>query len=162
MNFSKSTKSKKIDIDQIDRKILRSLQSDVSLSLADIAEAVGLSSSPCWKRIRRLEAAGYVREKVAILDRDLLDLGVTVFVAVKTNRHQEGWLAEFAETISAVPEVVEFYRMSGEIDYLLKIVCKDIADYDRIYKSLIKANSIFDVSSSFAMEQIKCTTVLPI
>lgn len=162
MNISKSSNREQIFIDQIDRKILRSLQNDASLSLAELAEAVGLSSSPCWKRIRRLEAAGYIREKVAILDRELLDLAVTVFVAVKTSRHQEGWLAEFAETISAVPEVVEFYRMSGEIDYLLKVVCKDIADYDRIYRSLIKANSIFDVSSSFAMEQIKCTTILPI
>ena len=162
MNISQNPKREQISIDQIDRKILRSLQNDVSLSLAELAEELGLSSSPCWKRISRLESAGYIREKVAILDRELLDLGVTVFVAVKTNRHQEGWLAEFAETISAVPEVVEFYRMSGEIDYLLKVVCKDIADYDRIYRSLIKANSIFDVSSSFAMEQIKCTTVLPI
>lgn len=152
----------KIIIDQMDRKILRELQSDASRSLADVAAAVGLSSSPCWNRIRRLETAGYIRERVAILDRDLLELGVTVFAAVKTNQHQESWLTDFAASIAAIPEVVEFYRMSGEIDYLLKILCKDIADYDRIYKSLIKSQSIFDVSSSFAMEQIKCTTVLPI
>ncbi|SEH14860.1 transcriptional regulator, AsnC family [Sphingopyxis sp. YR583] len=152
----------KISIDHIDRKILGELQRDASRSLADVATAVGLSSSPCWKRIRRLEDANYIRERVAILDRDLLDLGVTVFVAVKTSQHQDSWLTDFAAAISAIPEVVEFYRMSGEVDYLLKVVCKDIADYDRIYKRLIKSNSIFDVSSSFAMEQIKCTTHLPL
>lgn len=160
--FFKMASMEKMFIDTMDRKILRELQRDVSRPLAEVAAAVGLSSSPCWNRIRRLETAGYIRERVAILDRDLLDLGVTVFVAVKTNQHQESWLTDFAASISAIPEVVEFYRMSGEVDYLLKVVCKDIADYDRIYKSLIKSHSIFDVSSSFAMEQIKCTTLLPI
>lgn len=149
-------------LDPIDVKILRSLQRDSSKSLTEIADEVGLSSSPCWKRIKRLEAEGIIRERVALLDRDLLDLGVTVFVAVKTNQHQEGWLEEFARTVSDIPEVVEFYRMSGDVDYMLKIVCKDIADYDRIYKSLIKRTTIYDVSSSFAMEQIKYTTRLPI
>ena len=149
-------------LDLIDRKILRSLQADSSRSLTDVADAAGLSSSPCWKRIKRLEGEGYIVERVAILDRDRLDLGVTVFAAVKTNQHHEQWLAEFAATVSAIPEVVEFYRMSGEVDYMLKIVCRDIADYDRIYKSLIARTSIFDVSSSFAMEQIKYTTQLPI
>lgn len=146
----------------MDRKILRSLQEDSSRPLAEIADSVGLSASPCWKRIKRLEAEGYVQDRVAILDRDRLDLGVTVFAAVKTSQHHEGWLAEFARAVSDIPEVVEFYRMSGDIDYLLKIVCRDIADYDRIYKSLIKRTSIYDVSSSFAMEQIKYTTRLPI
>ncbi|BDD68833.1 ArsR family transcriptional regulator [Sphingobium sp. TA15] len=149
-------------LDSIDRKILRSLQQDSSRGLAEVAEEVGLSSSPCWKRIRRLEAEGYIQRRVAILDRERLDLAVTVFVAVKTNQHHEGWLADFARTVSDIPEVVEFYRMSGELDYMLKIVCKDIADYDRIYKSLIKRTTIYDVSASFAMEQIKCTTQLPI
>lgn len=149
-------------LDIIDRKILRSLQIDSSRSLSDIAEEVGLSSSPCWKRIKRLEADGYIVKRVTILDRDRLDLGVTVFAAVKTNQHHESWLADFAQAISGMPEVVEFYRMSGDVDYMLKIVCKDIADYDRIYRSLIKRTAIYDVSSSFAMEQIKCTTLLPI
>lgn len=121
-----------------------------------------MSSSPCWKRIKRLEAEGYIVERVTILDRERLDLGVTVFAAVKTNQHHETWLADFAKAVSAIPEVVEFYRMSGDVDYLLKIVCRDIADYDRIYRSLIKRTAIYDVSSSFAMEQIKCTTQLPI
>lgn len=149
-------------LDLIDRKILRSLQHDASRPLAEVANAVGLSSSPCWKRIKRLEAEGYICERVAILDRERLDLGVTVFAAVRTNQHDEAWLNTFAKTVSEIPEVVEFYRMSGDIDYMLKIVCRDIADYDRIYKSLIKRTSIFDVSSSFAMEQIKYTTKLPI
>ena len=149
-------------IDAIDRKILRSLQEDSSRSHSEIADAVGLSASPCWKRIKRLEAEGYIQDRVAILDRDRLDLGVTVFAAVKTSQHHESWLAEFARTVSDIPEVVEFYRMSGDIDYLLKIVCRDIADYDRIYKTLIKRTSIYDVSSSFAMEQIKYTTQLPL
>lgn len=149
-------------IDLIDRKILRSLQEDSSRPLSEIADSVGLSSSPCWKRIKRLEAEGYVQDRVAILDRDRLDLGVTVFAAVKTSQHDDVWLEEFARAVSDISEVVEFYRMSGEIDYLLKIICRDIADYDRIYKSLIKRTSIYDVSSSFAMEQIKYTTKLPI
>jgi Lrp/AsnC family transcriptional regulator len=152
----------KILIDSIDRKILRSLQRDSSRSLAELADEVGLSSSPCWKRVKRLEAEGYVQERVAILDRDRLDLGVTVFAAVKTNQHHETWLDDFARTVSDIPEVVEFYRMSGDVDYMLKIVCRDIADYDRIYRSLIKRTAIYDVSSSFAMEQIKYTTRLPI
>lgn len=149
-------------LDLIDRKILRALQADASRSLGDIASEVGLSSSPCWKRIKRLEAEGYIVERVTILDRERLDLGVTVFAAVKTNQHHETWLADFARTVAAIPEVVEFYRMSGDVDYLLKIVCKDIADYDRIYRALIKSTAIYDVSSAFAMEQIKCTTQLPI
>lgn len=149
-------------LDEIDHRILRSLQVDSSRPLAEVAEDVGLSSSPCWKRIKRLEAGGYIRERVALLDRERLDLGVTVFAAVKTNQHHDTWLDEFARTVSQIPEVVEFYRMSGDVDYMLKIVCKDIADYDRIYKSLIKRTAIYDVSSSFAMEQIKYTTRLPI
>ncbi|MGL3822204.1 Lrp/AsnC family transcriptional regulator [Sphingopyxis sp. R3-92] len=149
-------------LDPIDTRILRSLQADASRPLAEVADEAGLSSSPCWKRIKRLEAAGYIRERVALLDREKLDLGVTVFAAVKTNQHQDVWLADFARTVSDIPEVVEFYRMSGDVDYLLKIVCKDIADYDRIYRSLIKRTAIYDVSSSFAMEQIKYTTRLPI
>ena len=149
-------------LDNIDRKILRCIQVDTTRPLAEIAEEVGLSTSPCWKRIKRLEAEGYILERVALLARERLDLAVTVFVAVKTNQHQESWLEEFARIVSEIPEVMEFYRMSGEVDYLLKMVCKDIADYDRIYQSLIKRTAIYDVSSSFAMEQIKYTTRLPI
>lgn len=151
-----------MDLDSLDRKILTCLQRDATVSIAALADAVGLSQTPCWKRVKRLEAEGYIRERVALLDRDRLDLGVTVFVAVKTNQHDEAWLTAFADAVARFPEVVEFYRMSGDTDYLLKIVCRDIADYDRIYKKLIRSAALFDVSSSFAMEQIKYTTELPI
>jgi Lrp/AsnC family transcriptional regulator len=149
-------------LDTIDRKILRQLQRDATIPVADLAAAVGLSQTPCWKRVKRLEADGYITARVALVDREKLDLGVTVFAAVRTNQHDEDWLKSFAAAIKAVPEVVEFYRMSGEVDYLLKIVCADIADYDRIYKKLIRGATLFDVSSSFAMERIKSTTELPI
>jgi Lrp/AsnC family transcriptional regulator len=149
-------------LDAIDRKILRQLQRDATIPVADLASTVGLSQTPCWKRVKRLEAEGYITARVALVDREKLELGVTVFVGVRTNQHDEDWLAAFAAAIKAVPEVVEFYRMSGEVDYLLKIVCADIADYDRIYKKLIRGAKLFDVSSSFAMERIKSTTELPI
>jgi Lrp/AsnC family transcriptional regulator len=151
-----------ITLDPIDRRILAALQSDATLSIADLAEHVGLSQTPCWKRIKRLEGAGVITGRVALLDRMQLGVGTTVFVSVRTSQHDEDWLTHFAEAIRAIPEVTEFYRMSGDVDYLLKIVCRDIADYDRIYKSMIRAARLSDVSSSFAMEQIKYTTEVPL
>jgi len=151
-----------IDLGPIDRRILAALQSDATLSIADLAERVGLSQTPCWKRIKRLEAAGVITGRVALLDRALLGVGTTVFVSVRTSQHDEDWLVQFADAIRAIPEVTEFYRMSGDVDYLLKIVCRDIADYDRIYKSMIRSARLSDVSSSFAMEQIKYTTEVPL
>lgn len=149
-------------LDYIDRKLLGALQEDATLPIAEIADRVGLSSTPCWKRIKRLEQAGIINRRVAILDRNRLGLGVTVIVAVKTAQHSEDWLESFAEGVSRIPEVLEFYRMSGEIDYLLKVVARDIADYDRIYRKLIKVADLHDVSSSFAMQEIKSTTALPL
>ncbi len=149
-------------LDAFDRKILAALQPNATLSLAALSEAVGLSQTPCWKRVKRLESDGIISGRVTLLDRDKLGIGVTVFVGVRTNQHDEGWLRDFAKSVSDIPEVVEFYRMSGEVDYLLKIVCSDIADYDRIYRKLIRSAKLFDVSSSFAMEQIKYTTELPL
>lgn len=149
-------------LDTIDRRILALLQSDATLSIADIAERVGLSQTPCWKRIKRLEADGIITGRVALLDRAKLGVGTTVFVSVRTSQHDENWLVQFAQAIRAIPEVTEFYRMSGDVDYLLKIVCRDIADYDRIYKEMIRAARLSDVSSSFAMEQIKYTTEVPL
>lgn len=146
----------------LDRKILAALQADATLSLARLSEIVGLSQSPCWKRVKRLESDGFIVGRVTLLDREKMGLGVSVFVNIRTNRHDEAWLAEFAAAVSRIPEVVEFYRMSGETDYLLKIVCAGISDYDRIYRKLIRSAELFDVSSSFAMEQIKYTTALPI
>ncbi|MFI4986617.1 MAG: Lrp/AsnC family transcriptional regulator [Alphaproteobacteria bacterium] len=151
-----------VELDQIDLRILGALQSDASRPVAELGEAVGLSSNACWRRVKRLEETGVIRRRVALLDPAKLDRGVTVFVAVRTNQHTEAWLEAFAKGVAQIPEVVEFYRMSGEVDYLLKILVADIAHYDRVYKRLIKTASLSDVSSSFAMEQIKYTTAVPL
>jgi len=149
-------------MDKIDRNILKLLQEDATLSTADIAESVGLSTTPCWRRIQRLEESGVIRKKVALLSRDKLNLGVNVFVAVKTNQHNWQWLAKFSEAVNKFPEVVEFYRMAGESDYLLRVVVPDIPAFDTFYKKLVQTTDLSDVSSSFAMEQIKYTTSLPL
>ncbi len=152
----------KIILDAADRRILALLQRDAGLSLAEVSEKVGLSSTPCWKRIRRLEAAGVIEARVALLNRDAIGLGVTAFVAVKAGAHDEAWLTRFSEGVALIPEVVELYRMAGETDYLLKVVCHDIQHYDRIYRKLIRIAPMGDVSTSFAMEQMKMTTELPL
>ena len=149
-------------LDTVDRRILRELQADSSISIADLAERAGLSQTPCWKRVKRMEAEGIIEKRVALLDRDRLDLGLVVFVSVRAARHDEAWLTAFARGAAALPEVVEFYRMSGETDYLLKVIVRDIAAYDRFYKRLISTAPLGDVSTSFAMEQIKFTTALPL
>ncbi len=150
------------DFDRLDRRILNLLQDDAGLSNAEVADRVGLSPNACWRRIRRLEEQGVIRKRVALLSQEKLKLDVTVFVGVKTNEHNDKWLQEFANGIKNIPEVVEFYRMSGDVDYMLKIVVKDIADYDRIYRKLISVAPLSDVSSSFAMERIKSSTALPL
>ena len=152
----------KIILDAADKRILALLQRDAGLSLAEVSEKVGLSSTPCWKRIRRLEAAGVIEARVALLNRDAIGLGVTAFVAVKAGAHDEAWLTRFSEGVALIPEVVELYRMAGETDYLLKVVCHDIQHYDRIYRKLIRIAPMGDVSTSFAMEQMKMTTELPL
>jgi Lrp/AsnC family transcriptional regulator len=151
-----------IILDAADRRLLALLQEDATISIADLAERVSLSPTPCWKRVKRLERVGLIRSRVALLDRGALGLDVTVFVAVRTTQHSDEWLQTFAEGVARIPEVVEFYRMSGEVDYLLKVVARDIADYDRIYRKLIKVAPLHDVSSSFAMQEIKSTTALPL
>jgi len=148
--------------DKIDLQILALVQQDASLSVAVIADRVRLSVTPCWRRIQRLEAEGVIRKRVALLDAAKLNVGVTVFVAVKTSRHNQEWFEKFHAAVMKLPEVVEFYRMSGEMDYLLRVIVPDIAGYDAVYKKLIKTADLFDVSSSFAMEQIKYTTALPL
>lgn len=132
------------------------------MSVNALSDAVGLSPTPCWKRVRRLEEAGVITGRVTLVDRATVGLGVTVFVSIRTAAHDEAWLETFAAGVRRIPEIVEFYRMAGEIDYLLKVVCADIADYDRIYKQLIRVAKLNDVSSSFAMEQIKYTTEVPL
>jgi Lrp/AsnC family transcriptional regulator len=149
-------------LDRLDLKLLQKLQSDASLSLAELAEDVALSSNACWKRVKRLEEEGFIERRVAILDRKKLGLGTTAFVTIRTDQHDDAWAEKFAAAIAAIPEVVEFYRMAGEVDYLLKVVCSGIEDYDRIYRKIIRTVKLRDVSGSFAMEQIKFTTEVPV
>jgi Lrp/AsnC family transcriptional regulator len=149
-------------MDAIDRKILVVLQEDASLSVAEIGNRVGLSSTPCWKRIQRLESEGVIQKRVALVDQDKIGLGVTVFVSIETGDHSQGWLGNFAEVVGAMPEVMEFYRMAGDVDYMLRVVVTDIAGYDAFYKRLIAAVPLKNVTSRFAMEKIKSTTALPI
>ena len=151
-----------ITLDAIDRKILATLQEDASLSLEALSARIGLSPSPLSRRIQKLEAAGIIQKRVALLDPDRLNVGVTVFVMVRTNRHTADWARAFCEAVAKIPEVVELYRMSGQVDYLLRVVVPDIAAYDRVYKRLIAVADLYDVSSSFAMERIKNTTALPL
>ncbi len=149
-------------MDAIDRKILAVLQEDASLAVAEIGSRVGLSSTPCWKRIQRLEADGVIQKRVALVDQGRIGLGVTVFVSIETGDHSQDWLERFAKTVSAMPEVMEFYRMAGDIDYMLRVVVPDIAGYDSFYKRLIASVPLTNVTSRFAMEKIKSTTALPI
>jgi len=149
-------------LDAIDRKILKLLQQDADMPIAALAEAVSLSATPCWRRIQRLKDAGVIVRNVTLLDPQKLNLGVTAFVAVRTSQHSEAWFETFHAAVTSLPEVVEFYRMSGDVDYLLRVVVPDIAAYDSVYKRLIKCSDLFDVSTSFAMEEIKFTTSLPL
>ncbi len=149
-------------MDRIDHKILACLQQDADLSVAEVAERVGLSTTPCWRRIQKLEKDGVIRRRVALLDAAKLNCGVTVFVRLRTSQHNYDWLEKFSKAVEPMEEVVEFYRMSGDIDYLLRVVVPDIASYDAVYKRLIKAADFSEVSSSFALEEIKYTTALPL
>lgn len=151
-----------LKLDRIDRALLQLLQDDASLPIAELAARVNLSPTPCWRRIQRLRDAGVIRKQVMLLDATKLNVGVTVFVSVRTSQHNPGWLERFARGVAKIPEVVEFYRMSGDIDYLLRVVVPDIAGYDAVYKELIRVAELTDVSSSFAMEQLKYTTALPL
>jgi Lrp/AsnC family transcriptional regulator len=149
------------ELDNIDRAILRLIAQDASLSLNDIADKVGLTATPCWKRIKHMEEAGIIRARVAVLDADKLGLPVSVFVSVETADHSVEWLTKFAETIANTPEIVGAWRMSGDVDYLLHVIVPDIAAYDAFYRKLIAAVHLRNVSSRFAMERMKAG-VLPI
>ena len=149
-------------LDDMDIKILRVLQADATRPVADVGKEVGLSTTPCWRRIQKLEEAGVIQRRVALLDPAMINAGVTVFVSIKTDQHSLDWLDRFHAAVVDFPEVVEFYRMSGEVDYLLRVVVPDIAAYDAFYKKLIAKIDISKVSSAFAMEQIKYTTALPL
>ena len=149
-------------MDAVDRKILAVVQEDASLSVAEVGQRVGLSSTPCWKRLQRLEADGVIMRRVALVNPDMIGLGITVFVSVETNDHSQEWLKKFAEVVGAMPEVMEFYRMAGDVDYMLRVVVTDMAGYDAFYKKLIGTVPLKNVTSRFAMERIKQTTALPI
>ena len=149
-------------MDAIDRKILAVLQENAALSVAEIGSKVGLSSTPCWKRIQRLESEGVIQKRVALVDQDRIGLGVSIFVSIETGDHSQDWLDRFAQVVGAMPEVMEFYRMAGDVDYMLRVVVPDIAGYDTFYKKLIAAVPLKNVTSRFAMEKIKSTTALPI
>ncbi len=149
-------------LDDLDRNILGILQKDCTVPVAEIGRMVGLSTTPCWRRIQKLEEGGFIRGRVALLDPKSLRAGVTVFVSISTSHHSQNWLDDFHSVIQQFPEVVEFYRMSGQVDYLLRVVVPDIESYDQFYKKLISKIELSDVSSVFAMEQIKFTTELPL
>lgn len=151
-----------MNLDSIDMQLLALIQSDGSISTEAMSQQVGISKTPCWRRIQRLEKDGFIKRHVALLDAEKLHLGVSVFVQIKTNQHDANWAIEFARIVSGFPEVVEFYRMAGEYDYLLRVLVKDIPAYDRFYKQLISSTALTDVTSNFAMEQIKYTTELPL
>lgn len=150
-------------LDKIDRKLLSLLQNDCTLSLQALADAVNLTTTPCWKRLKRLEDDGIIKERVALLDAEKLGLGLTAFVLIKTQRHSSDWYSRFVSEVNALPEVLGFWRMAGEYDYLLRVQVADMKRYDDFYKRLVNSvPGLSDVTSSFAMEQIKFTTALPI
>jgi Lrp/AsnC family transcriptional regulator len=149
-------------MDAIDRKILLHLQHDASLQLGELAERVNLSKTPCWRRIQKMEKSGIIRRRVVLIDPRKVGQGLTVFVHVKTNKHNANWLGDFASTVATFPEVMEFYRLSGEWDYFIRVIVPDVETYDLFYKKLIKSADLVDVTSSFAMEEIKYSTAVPV
>ena len=156
---------KKVDkytLDEVDRRILYYLQRDASMTIKEIAEKVHLSPTPCWKRIQKMEEEGIIRARVALLDPTKVDASVTVFIAIKTDQHNSAWSEKFAFEMSSIPEIMEIYRMSGEVDYLLRVVVPDIAAFDNLYKKIIDRIALSNVTSSFAIEQMKYTTALPV
>lgn len=149
-------------MDQTDIKILSLMQKNADLSVAEIAEQVNLSVTPCWRRIQKLKEDGVITRNAVVLDPKALGLNLTVFVAIRTSQHNAKWMQNLVGAVMALPNVVEFHRMAGEIDYLLKVVVEDMAAYDRFYRRLIEAVDLLDVSASFSMEVIKSTLELPL
>jgi len=151
-----------LTIDETDRRILNQLQKQADIGLEALGEKIGLSRNACWRRIRALDEAGVIKSRVAILDAHQLDLGLTVFIAVKTDRHDPDWLVNFARTSREIPEILGAYRMTGDMDYLIRARVSDVAAYDRLYQRIIQKVELADVSASFVMEEIKDTTALPL
>jgi len=150
-----------MQLDRQDIVLLSILQKDSSQSVGELADTVGMSKSACWRRLQKLEKEGVIRQRVALLDANALNLSLTVYISVRTNQHNDDWAATFQRATELIPGVLEVYRMSGDLDYLIKAVVADMPDYDRLYKQLIKAD-IYDVSSSFVMETLRHTTCLPL
>ena len=149
-------------MDKIDKRILDLLQHDASLTAADIAERVSLSKTPCWRRIEKLHSSGHIQRTVALLDPRKLLVGTTVFVTLKTANHSSAWFEKFTRAVQRMPEIVELHRMSGDVDYLMRIAVPDIDAYDAVYKRLIAEIEFLDVSASFVLETMKSTTALPL
>ncbi len=150
------------ELDKIDRKILRLLQQDASLSAAEISERAGISQTPVWRRIRKLEESGVIKRRVTLLDEETIGLGLTGFVLIRTSDHSDEWLAAFSRAVADIPEIIEVHRTSGDVNYVLKVVAPDVKGYDAIYKRLIRQVVMNDVSASFSMEKLKATTELPL
>lgn len=150
------------EIDNVDRRILTELQRDAAQSLDVIGETVGLSRNACWRRIGALEKAGVIKGRVTLLDAEKLGLSLTVFIQVRTSSHAADWLTRFSAATKSIPEIMGVYRMSGELDYLIRAQVADMAGYDSLYQTLISKVPLSDVSASFVMEEIKDTTALPL
>ena len=148
-------------MDHYDRRLLELMQSDATLSVGELAEKIALSKTACWRRVRKLEKQGVIRDRVTLLEPAAVNLGLTVYIVVRTNQHNDAWAKRFSEVVADIPGVLEAYRMSGDVVYLLRAVVSDLDGYDRLYKELIRAD-LFDVSSSFVMETLKWTTALPL
>ena len=149
-------------MDEIDRSLLEILQENATLSIAQMAERVGLSPTPCWKRIQKLEAGGVITRRVALVDPQRVGVGLSVLVSIEAGEHTPEWLRRFSDGISAMPEVMEVYQMAGDIDYMLRVAVADMTEYDRFYKKLIALAPMKNVTSRFAMERIKHTTAYPL
>lgn len=150
-------------LDRVDKQILKLLQKDSSLALNDLAEAVNLTTTPCWKRLKKLEDAGIIKKRVMLLDPERIGLSFTAFVMVQTSDHSHEWYRRFVDTVTEYDEVMEFYRMAGEYDYMLKVVAKDMRRFDEFYKKLVNSvQGLSKVTSTFAMESLKYTTELPL
>ncbi|PJE33193.1 Leucine-responsive regulatory protein [Pseudooceanicola marinus] len=149
-------------LDSFDKKILGLLQKNAEMPIAEIAAEIGLTTTPCWRRIRKLEEQGYFKRRVVLLDEEKLNVGVSVFMAIRTNQHSREWSSAFVRATRDIPEIVDVFRLAGDVDYMLRVVVPDIATYDKVYQRLIEKVEIQDVSSMFAMETIRSSTELPL
>jgi Lrp/AsnC family transcriptional regulator len=149
-------------MDEIDRKLLALLQQDATIAMAELADRVNLSATPVWKRIQKLEQSGVIQSRVVLIDPEQVGIGLIVFVAIEAHEHSAEWLAEFAATLDSMPEVMDAYRMAGEVDYMLRVAVADMAAFDAFYKRLIAAVKLKNVTSRFAMERLKQTTAYPL